>query len=163
MKEFYYILGAIVYLIFIIQAILAILSIDIDFDSDFDSGSLFTPKGIIHFLMGFTGWICSRQYIGHEIGGIEIATACMVGISSFIALALLYIVCYSLKYEPKELSGKDLIGTGVTIYLLKAKTSEYFEYYASTGTLELVVRSTKELELNTKQTIIDYKHNTYFI
>ena len=62
--EWYYILGIISYGIFIIQFILSNLGIsdtdlDVDFDGnvDFSVSDLLSFKGLIHFAMGFSGWL----------------------------------------------------------------------------------------------------------
>ena len=62
--EWYYVLGIISYSIFIVQFILSNLGfgdtdidIDLDGDADFDVSDLLSFKGLIHFLMGFSGWL----------------------------------------------------------------------------------------------------------
>ena len=66
--EWYYVLGIISYGIFIVQFILSNLGfgdtdIDIDLDGnvDFDVSDLLSFKGLIHFLMGFSGWLSLKQ------------------------------------------------------------------------------------------------------
>ena len=66
--EWYYILGIISYGIFIVQFILSNLGfgdtdidIDLDGDIDFDVSDLLSFKGLIHFLMGFSGWLSLKQ------------------------------------------------------------------------------------------------------
>ena len=63
--EWYYILGIISYGIFIIQFLLSNffgwgdLDLDIDFDGepDFGLGDVLSFKGLVHFAMGFSGWL----------------------------------------------------------------------------------------------------------
>ena len=62
--EWYYILGIISYSIFILQFILSNIGIgdsdidiDCDGDSDFSINDLLSFKGLIHFAMGFSGWL----------------------------------------------------------------------------------------------------------
>ena len=65
MMEWYYILGIISYGIFIVQFLLSNLfgwgdlDLDIDFDGepDFGLGDVLSFKGLVHFAMGFSGWL----------------------------------------------------------------------------------------------------------
>ena len=62
--EWYYVLGAISYGIFIVQFILSSFGfletdLDVDFDGnvDFSVSDLLSFKGLVHFAMGFSGWL----------------------------------------------------------------------------------------------------------
>lgn len=76
--EWYYILGAVSYGIFIVQFILSSFGfletdLDVDFDGnvDFNVSDLLSFKGLIHFAMGFSGWLM----LAGKVTAIELAPA----------------------------------------------------------------------------------------
>lgn len=117
MMEWYYILGIVSYGIFIIQSLLAIIGgntdIDLDLDGnvDIDTSSLLSFKGLVHFCMGFSGWLCIRE--SDDIVNLLIAS--LIGILFMITLYYIYKLSYSLKHEPKIKEGVDLAGSTVNI------------------------------------------------
>lgn len=128
--EWYYILGIISYGIFIIQFILSNLGfVDIDLDVDcdgnidFDVGDLVSFKGLIHFAMGFSGWLM----LTGQVTLVTIIGAIGVGIIFMVALFFLYKLCMKFNYEPTTKSGNALIGKQVVVYtpLQNGKSSCY--------------------------------------
>lgn len=118
--EWYYILGVISYGIFIIQFILSNFGgdteIDVDFDGegDFDTSSLLSFKGLVHFAMGFSGWLMLT-------GKVTIYTVCggiFIGVLFMVLLYYLYKLCMMFHSEPTEKCGLDLIGYAVTVVLV---------------------------------------------
>lgn len=69
--EWYYILGIISYGIFILQFCLSFIGgdtemdtdIDLDGEADFSFSNLISFKGLIHFLMGLSGWLMITQQV----------------------------------------------------------------------------------------------------
>lgn len=118
--EWYYILGIISYGIFILQFILSSvgfgdsdIDLDLDGDSDFDVSDLLSFKGLVHFLMGFSGWIIVK-------GTPSIFTICVaivVGILFMIGLYYIYRLCMKFNSEPTIKSGIELIGETATVYV----------------------------------------------
>lgn len=118
--EWYYILGIISYGIFIIQFILSnlgIVDVDIDIDCDgdvdFDVGDLVSFKGLIHFIMGFSGWLM----LTGQVTIVTVSIAVLIGIIFVVALYYLYKLCMRFNYEPKPKIGKSLVGRKVVVYV----------------------------------------------
>ena len=118
--EWYYILGIISYGIFIIQFILSNFGgdteLDVDFDGegDFDTSSLLSFKGLIHFAMGFSGWLMLTK----EVTTYTVCTGVIVGIVFMILLYYLYKLCMQFHSEPTEKDGVELVGYSVTVIMI---------------------------------------------
>lgn len=117
--EWYYILGMISYGIFIIQFILSNFGwgdtdLDVDFDgeADFDVSDLLSFKGLIHFAMGFSGWLM----ITGKVTASTISVAAIIGLMFMLILYGVYRICMKLNSEPTVKQGKDLIGRSVIVY-----------------------------------------------
>lgn len=110
--EWYYILGIISYGIFIVQFLLSNFGgdteLDVDFDGegDFDTSSLLSFKGLIHFAMGFSGWLMVTK----EVNAYTICIAIVIGILFMVLLYYLYKLCMQFHSEPTEKNGVELIG-----------------------------------------------------
>ena len=118
--EWYYILGIISYGIFIVQFILSNLGfgdtdidIDLDGDVDFDVSDLLSFKGLIHFLMGFSGWLM----LSGTVNVFTVVIAIILGISFMVGLYFIYKVCMKFNSEPTIKTGVELIGEIATVYL----------------------------------------------
>lgn len=117
MLEWYYILGIISYGIFLIQFILSFIfgdfDIDIDFDNelDFDSNSLLSFKGLIHFLMGFSGWL---MLIG-KVTLIHIIIGIIFGIIFVILLYYIYKLCMKFNSQRTINEYEKLVGKSVQV------------------------------------------------
>ena len=118
--EWYYILGMISYGIFLVQFIFSLFGgdtdLDVDFDgeTDFDTSSLLSFKGLVHFAMGFSGWLILT-------GKVTLITVCigvMVGLLFMVMLYYLYKLCMRFHSEPTEKRGVELIGYNVIVNLL---------------------------------------------
>lgn len=118
--EWYYILGIVSYGIFIVQFILSNLGIsdtdiDVDFDGnvDFDVSSLLSFKGLVHFAMGFSGWLM----LSGKVTTIDFAIAAVIGIIFMIILYYLYRLCMKFNSEPTTKVGIQLVGSSATVYV----------------------------------------------
>lgn len=117
--EWYYILGIISYGIFIIQFILSNFGgdteLDVDFDGegDFDTSSLLSFKGLVHFAMGFSGWLMLVGKVNVFTIGIGVA----VGILFMVILYYLYKLCMKFHSEPTEKCGIELVGYTAIVVL----------------------------------------------
>lgn len=69
MSETYYLLAAISYGIFIVQFILSWfggdtdLDVDLDGELDMDVSDIVSFKGLVHFVMGASGWLCIKHSV----------------------------------------------------------------------------------------------------
>lgn len=152
------------YGIFIVQFIISLFGgdtdIDIDFDgnSDFDIGSLFSFKGLIHFTMGFSGWLM----LAKEVNWFTICIAIVVGIAFMVILYYLYRLCMRFHSEPTERIGVGLVGRTVTIitvlengWCLCAPVNLPYQ--------ELRCYSSSPIKAGELRTISSYKNGTYNI
>lgn len=77
MSEVYYLLAAISYGIFLVQFILSWFGGDTDLDVDLDGeldmnvSDIVSFKGLIHFIMGASGWLCVKQSVSHSVEEME--------------------------------------------------------------------------------------------
>lgn len=91
--EWYYILGIISYGIFILQFCLSFIGgdtemdtdidIDLDGEADFSFSDLISFKGLIHFLMGLSGWLMITQ----QVTPLNVVVACVIGFA-FVLIPL---------------------------------------------------------------------------
>ena len=112
----YYILFLILLVYFVIKTVLVwfLGDFDIDFDADgdvdFDFTSLLSFKGIMHFLLGFSGYLsavarlCS-DYSGQAVASfspLQYAIATGVGFALMIALWYMYKMMMKLTHVPDD-------------------------------------------------------------
>lgn len=118
--EWYYILGVISYGIFIVQFIFSLFGgdtdLDVDFDgeSDFNASSLLSFKGLIHFAMGFSGWLMLTE----EVTPVTVCIGIITGLLFMILLYYLYKLCMKFHSEPTERRGVGLVGYNVIVSLV---------------------------------------------
>lgn len=119
--KWYYVLGIISYGIFILQFILSNffggdIEIDVDFDGegDFDTSSLLSFKGLIHFAMGFSGWLM----LSGEVNAATIGIGIIAGLLFMVMLYYLYKFCMRFHSEPTEKKGTELVGSNVIVTLI---------------------------------------------
>lgn len=79
----------------VVQFLMNILGGDLDSDVDLESSDLFSFKGLLHFVFGFTLTLTVMGYA--NIVSISVATA--VGVVFFVGLLYLYRMVYKLKQE----------------------------------------------------------------
>ncbi len=120
MIDIYYLLAGISYGIFIVQFILSWFGGDTDLDVDLDSeldmnvSDIVSFKGLIHFLMGFSGWMCVKQSISYSIEWQDYLIALIIGIGFVFVLYYLYKLCLRLQHIAIPEDGENLVGkTGV--------------------------------------------------
>lgn len=168
MMEWYYILGIISYGIFLIQFILSFIGGEIDMDVDFDGeldfsvSDLVSFKGLIHFLMGLSGWLI----ITREISVINIAIACLVGFLFVVVLYYMYKLALNLQSTPTRKEGLELVGSTATVYLI---TDYIFKKCCicticnNNITEEINCIASSPIKSGDKCTIINYKDGIYYI
>lgn len=163
--EWYYILGIISYSIFIIQFILSNLGIsdtdlDIDFDGniDFDVGDLLSFKGLIHFAMGFSGWLM----LTGKVTVLTISCACCVGILFMLLLYFIYRICMKFNSEPTIKSKSDLVGEVVIVYVPLSNGKCICKVNAPNYT-EIMCKADTNVQMGDILTIKSYKDGIYYI
>lgn len=163
--EWYYILGIISYGIFIIQFILSSFGfletdLDVDFDgnTDFSVGDLLSFKGLIHFLMGFSGWLM----LSDKITTLTISCACGAGIIFMILLYFIYKLCMKFNSEPTMKSKTDLIGEVVMVYVPLPNGNCVCKVDSPSYT-EIICKADTEVKVGDILTIKSYKDGIYYI
>lgn len=161
----YYILGIVSYSIFIIQFLLSNIGIgdtefdvDIDGEPDFDFSDLISFKGLIHFVMGFSGFLMLIE----KVNVLTISIACVVGVALMFVLYLVYKLCMKFNSEPTVKAGSDLIGEVVMVYLplsngtciCKVNAPEY---------REITCQADTEVSVGDILSIKSYKDGIYYI
>lgn len=122
MINFYYLVAAVSYGIFIIQFILswfggdADLDIDLDGEFDMDVSDLVSFKGLIHFLMGASGWL-SIKNLTSSVEWYDFLIALAIGILFVIILYYLYKLILHLQHQVIPEEGEALIGKTCTVYI----------------------------------------------
>jgi hypothetical protein len=161
--DLYYIIGILSYGTFIIQFIATLVLGDIDLDVDFDGNidfnvsDLVSFKGLIHFLMGYSGWIILTDSTTLYNNIIAI----IVGLVFVIILYYIYRLILKLNYEPIPKSGTELIGTKVTVYLTMA--DPYKCICTINNSCEINCISRDPVSVGDIRTILNYRNGIYFI
>ena len=169
----YYSLAIAAYSIFLIQFIIAIaggsdLDMDIDFDGDgvgdLSWGDIFSFKGIIHFLMGFAGWLSLTSYTGHIVW-YDYLIALAFGIGFVLVLFYLGLLLLKLKQEPTGASSKDFIGQKGTITIVCSdEPNTYYVTLSGNAGTELKVHSlNEEHKLGDEVIIQAYENEQFYI
>lgn len=162
--EWYYILGIISYGIFIIQFCLSLIGSDADFDIDFDGdmditfSDIISFKGMIHFLMGFSGWLMLNE----KVTPITIIIGIIIGFFFLGLLYYVYKIVLSFQHFSAKKSGVGLIGTVVTVSLIM-KPVENKRCLCTLGTDELNCISEHPVKIGDKCVILGYIDGIYHI
>ena len=163
--EWYYILGAISYGIFILQFLISLFGptdtdLDVDFDgnSDFDLGDLVSFKGLIHFTMGFSGWL---MIIG-RVTVITVIIAIIIGIVFTFILYCIYKLCMRLNSEPTIKSKSALIGEVVIAYIPLSNGSWICKVNTPTYT-EITCVPDTEVKVGDILIIKSYENGIYYV
>ena len=164
MEQYYYLITIVLYGVFIVRFILSWIGADFDMDADadIDLSDVVSFKGLTHFLMGFFSWLSLTKYISHEINPLDYLMAICCGIIFIGVLFLVYKFMMKLESKPEIKSGKELIGTKGTIYLV------YDNHYVVTiangnGTVEVSGKSNKKLNIGDTVIISDYVNGYYIL
>jgi hypothetical protein len=169
MEQYYYLITAVLYGIFVVRFILSWAGGDFDLDADLDLGDVVSFKGITHFLMGVFSWLSLKLYSTHCIMWYDYLIAFVIGLIFVGILFYIYKLMLKLESKPTILSGKDLIGHQGTIYLneyVDLDTGMY--HYTITvnnggGTVELSAISSKNFRIGDSITITDFDNSYYLI
>lgn len=172
MENFYYFLAAISYGIFIIQFLLSWIGghvdIDVDMDghADFDINDVVSFKGLIHLLMGFSGWTASQQYFNGEVSKADVAIGIGCGIALMFILYFLYKLCMKLQYIPKGEDREALIGRIGVVYMVLPNDRYVINITVNGASTEIEAQSlypNSDFKVGKMVNVIDYKNGEYFI
>lgn len=163
--EWYYILGTVSYSIFIIQFILSNfgffetdLDVDFDGDADFSVSDLLSFKGLVHFAMGFSGWLM----LTGKITAVTIFCAFLVGIIFIVVLYFVYKLCMKFNSEPTVKAKSDLVGKVVMVYIPLPNGNCVCKVNAPSYT-EITCKADSEVKVGDILTIKSYKDGIYYI
>jgi len=149
----YYSLAIIAYSIFLIQFFIAMFGgTDFDTDIDFDGdgfgdlswGDILSFKGIIHFLMGFAGWLSLVSYNGTLVW-YDYLIAIVLGIAFTVILFYIGILLLKLRHEPVGQTPEDFIGhKGVVSIVCTDEENAYYVNIPDFNGQEIKVYSLNE-------------------
>ena len=175
LTSIYYSLAIAAYSIFLIQFLIAMFGgSDMDMDIDFDGdgamdltwGDIFSFKGLIHFLMGFAGWLSLTAAKGSPIVWYDYLIAIGLGIVFVLMLVFLGRLLMKLRQEPTGASGWDFVGhDGYITVVCSDEPHTYYMMLKDLGSQELKVysRGGETYKLADEVTIICYEDGKYFI
>jgi len=163
----YYTLTGIAYAIFLIQFLLSMLGADTDVDLDFDAdgtadlgwSDIFSFKGLIHFLMGFGGWLSLMGYNRGSLVWYDYIIAVALGVGFFMSLYYLGKGMLKLESHPSELTGTDLIGQQAKVTVI----SGGYYYICLPDAREFLAQSGKQFNVGDTVQIVDYVNGIYII
>ena len=137
------------------------MDVDFDGDSDFDSSSAFSFKGIIHFLVGFSGYLFARAHTSTvnivdgnvQFSFADFAWAIIVGIVTMIALFYAYKLAMKANNSTKD--PEDLIDNAKgTIYINLGNGSYSVQAHTHAGTTNVTaLYSSDDLNSGTEVTL----------
>ena len=172
LTTFYYSLAIAAYSIFLIQFIISMcggtdLDTDIDFDgdgfSDLSWGDIFSFKGIIHFLMGFAGWLSLSSYTG-TVAWYDYFIAFALGIVFVIVLMYVGILLLRLKHEPTGQTAQDYLGHKGIVTIVSEEENVYYIAMQDFCGYELKVYSTGDkYKLGDEVIINSFNDGKYYI
>ena len=154
--------------IFLLQFIMSVffggLDIDVDGDAnaDFDIGSFFSFKGMVHFLIGF-GWT-KALFPGN--GWYTFAIAVAVGLVFMIALFYSYLLAFRLQNLRKPERADALVGRVGRIYINEGdgRYTIFVERDGAERELDVVSESGRtDYKTDERVTIERYAQNKYYI
>lgn len=169
----YYSLAIAAYSIFLIQFLISFFGgTDVDTDIDFDGdgvgdinwSDIFSFKGIIHFLMGFAGWLSLMEYTSY-VAWYDYAIALGLGIAFVVILLFVSKALLKLKHEPTGQTAQDFVGHKAVITIIDSEDESYYASVPDFGGQEIKVYSTMKYDLNIGDeiTIDSYDGKKYYI
>ena len=165
MESILYGVTLIVYGIFIIRFFLSWFGgdLELDTDVDLDVSDIVSFKGFLHFLMGFTGWLSTKNLVAHIVW-YDYIIAFAIGILFIVALFFVYKLLLKLESKPLILTGQELVGSLGKIYLDRGD-SYLVTVNNGLGTIEVPAHYREGKKYKTGDTVMiyDYKEGYYFI
>ena len=169
----YYALAIAAYSIFLIQFLISAfggsdLDTDIDFDGDgtmdLTWGDIFSFKGLIHFLMGFAGWLSLTSYNSGTIHWYDYLIALGLGVGFVFLLVYVGKGLMKLQHEPTGVKGWDFVGHNAYISVIPNEPDTYYVNVPDYGEeIKVVSRSGAKYKLADEVVIISYEDGKYSI
>lgn len=166
--DWYTILFITVFSFFLIKLVISFfagdfdLDVDLDGDVDVDASSMFSFKGVLHFLMGFSAFLFGKSFStsvnivdGHvQFTAADYIFAILSGILLSVILYFSYKVATKANCEPKQ--PQDLINNSSgTIYLNLGDGLYSVETHTAAGTINIDARcENKDLTPGTEVNLI---------
>lgn len=163
--DIYYSLFVAAIVTFLIQFLFALLGHDSDLDSidgNLDFGSLVSFKGVIHFCLGFSGYMSVIQ-APYKV--VDYMIALFIGIVFLFILYAIYYYTAKLKQTNTPEKGQELVGRTGTVYY-KLDANNYMVMISINGAvkeLQVISRNQSDLKINQTVSIIDYAQGIYYI
>lgn len=88
---------------------------DLDLDGELDMSDIVSFKGLVHFVMGASGWLCIKHSVSHSIEWYDYLIALICGILFVVILYYLYKLCLKLQHQVIPEKGEALVGRTGTI------------------------------------------------
>ncbi len=154
--------------IFLMQFIMSVffggfdIDVDGDANADFDLGSFFSFKGMVHFLIGF-GW---TKVLFPDDGWYTFAIAVVVGLVFMIALFYSYLLAFRLQNLRKPERADALVGRVGRIYINEGdgRYTIFVERDGAERELDVVSESGRtDYKTDERVTIERYAQNKYYI
>ena len=154
--------------IFLLQFIMSVffggLDIDVDGDAnaDFDIGSFFSFKGMVHFLIGF-GW---TKVLLHGDEWHTYAIAVVVGLVFMFALFYTYVLAFRLQNLRKPEAPYALVGRVGRVYINEGdgRYTIFVERDGADRELDVVSESGRtDYKTDERVSIVRYDQTRYYI
>ena len=146
------------------------LDVDFDGDSDCDSSGAFSFKGLLHFLVGFSGYLFARAHSETvsivngkvQFSFADFAWAIIIGIIVMIALFYAYKLAMKANNESKD--PEDIIDNSKGVIYINLGNGQYsVQVHTLAGTTNVTAfYSGDELEPGTEVTL-SKENNTIYI
>ena len=138
--------------------------IDVDGDSsgDIDVSTVFSPKGLLHFVCGSSWYLVS---VGKSVYSLtDYAVAFLIGSIFALIMVGVYWLMWKLQKEIIPETGESLVGRSGTVYL-RLNEKDYTIEIERNGRMQFLdVRSeNKVLEVLEKVTIKKFEDNIYYV
>jgi hypothetical protein len=163
-----FIITAAIVLIQLIMSIINGTDLDIDLDGDgigdFDLGTIVSPKGIMHFIFGGSGYLTLAGKSMWNLKGYLIAFG--VGLLVAGIMFLVYYGMSKLADEKKQETGDDLIGRTCTVYLPSESSGVYEVTIVRNGRAQQITvksKSGKTYKTGDIATLISFESGVYYI
>ena len=141
--------------------------IDVDGDSsgDFDLSTIFSPKGILHFICGSSWYLV---ILGKSVFSLkDYLVAGLIGILFMLLIVSIYWLMYKLENYVKREEGEALIGRSGEVYLKLSEKDDLYTYIVKVkineSLQELVVISDLLYLVGDRVIIREYKDGRYYI
>jgi hypothetical protein len=160
-----YIIAGVTFCIFGIKLMCALIGFDFEADLDFDFGDIISFKGIVHFLMGFSGYLSIMFHNGTYSGVKDIVYAGIIGLIVMILLYFTYILIYKLDSPHKTKMGEQLVGYKGTINFIKDKDKHLYliDVVVNMNSITVLAQSDKSYRVGDEVIISQFKDNIYLI